>query len=165
MQNTLRNGTVRGRVGPGFSDCAFPSRSIKALGFEIKGILQSAVHRKHRVPFSPEAGQGCRVIKKEKGREVLWQESPTFPTGTEKEHEVRQGHLAEPSDSLLHTFWSEPSSPVTQAGSLGSPRSRLQRGGQIHTADILVCPETLAPPNEHPSTARGRAGGRRRGLP
>lgn len=68
MQNTLRNGTIRGRVGPGSSGCVFPSRSITALGFEIKGILQSAVHRKRRVPFSPEVGQGCSVIKRGKGK-------------------------------------------------------------------------------------------------
>lgn len=82
--------------------------------------------------------------------------------GTEKEQEVRQGHLAKLSDILLHTFWSEPSSPVIQAGSLASPRSRLQRGGQIQTTDILMCPETLEPPNEHSSTIRARR--RRRGL-
>lgn len=69
--------------------------------------------------------------------------------GTEKEREVRQGHLAELSDILLRTFWSEPSSPVTQAGSLVSPGSRPPRGGQMQTTSILVCPETLAPPHEH----------------
>lgn len=103
------------------------------------------------MPFSPEVGQGCSVIK-EKGSEVLWQESSTFPMGTEKEQEVRQGHLAELNNILLRTFWPEPSSPVTQAGSLGSPGSRLQRGGQIQTTGILVCPETPAPPHEYPST-------------
>lgn len=42
------------------SMCSLPSRPIKALGFEQKGILQSAVHVKHQIPFSPRGGTGVQ---------------------------------------------------------------------------------------------------------
>ena len=48
---------------------------------------------------------------------------------------------------------------VTQAGSLGSARSWLQRGW-AGTAIHLVVPRPMAPPNEHPKTTRGRGRGR-----
>ena len=95
-----------------FSTCSFPWRPIKGLGFEKKRILLSAVHRIHQVPFSPGGRTGMQCCKeREKEIKFCGQESSTFPLGTEKEQEVRRGHLAEPSHVLFHFFWSGPSSP------------------------------------------------------
>lgn len=125
-----------------FSTCTFAWRTIKALAFEKeKGILWNAVLPKHQVPFSPggRAGRQC-CQEREKEIKFCGQESSTFPLGTEKEQEVRWGHLAEPSHTFLHSSWSGPPSP-RQEGSWGSPRSWLQGGGTYKAWTLLMCPE------------------------
>lgn len=113
VRNTLRNGTSRGGGRPlAFQPVVFPGGPSKASVLRKKRILLSAVRRIHQVPFSPGGRTGMQCCKeREKEIKFCGQESSTFPLGTEKEQEVRRGHLAEPSHVLFHFSWSGPSSP------------------------------------------------------
>lgn len=94
---------------------------------------------------SPQVGQECSVVNKGKGELSSVAGKLHLSYGTEKEQEVRQGHLAELSHFLLGTSDLDHAAHMTQAGSLGPPGSRLRRDGQKPTASILVCSETNGP--------------------
>lgn len=127
-------------------------------------ILQSASIRntKRQVPFSPGGTAGMWCKKWEKDLKFCGQESSTFSLGTEKEQEVRWGHLAEPSHILLHISWSGPSSPRDSSRQPGlAQEGGSERVGTYTLWTPLCALRSMAPPNEHPNTTcAGAEGGR-----
>lgn len=146
-----------------FSTRTFAWRTIKALAFEKeKGILWNAVLPKHQVPFSPggRAGRQC-CQEREKEIKFCGQESSTFPLGTEKEQEVRWGHLAEPSHTFLHCSWSGPPTHAKKAAG-AHPGAGFRGVAHTKRGPPSCALRSTAPPNDHPGTPGGRGRGRRR---
>lgn len=82
--------------------------------------------------------------------------------GTEKEPEVRQGHLAEPSYTLLLTSGLTLQPTRLEPSAWAHPGAGFREDGRRQAASTLTCSEARAPAKQH-RHHKGRAG-RSRGV-
>ena len=111
-----------------FQPVLFPVSPSKPLALRKKGFCKVLLTGNPKCHSPPKVGQECSVIKKRKGELSSVAGKLHLSYGTEKDQEVRQGHLAELSHFLLRTFWSGPCSPHDSSRQPGPTQEQASEG-------------------------------------